>query len=105
MFFGAWLFIFMPSSPATTRLLTPEERRVAVERIRENKTGINNPHFKKYQLLEALKGTQLVMFFPPIEPPCLSFNIPSTPRCAAVSLRVGCHGGQHLQWFVCFSNP
>ncbi|KAG8878927.1 hypothetical protein FRB98_005910 [Tulasnella sp. 332] len=62
MFFGTCLLFFMPSSPATTRLLSPEERRIAVERIRDNKTGINNPHFKTSQLIESLKDVRLYLF-------------------------------------------
>lgn len=62
MFFGVVLFFFMPASPASTKYLTEEETKIAVERIRENKTGINDTRFKSYQLLEALKDPRLYLF-------------------------------------------
>jgi ACS family allantoate permease-like MFS transporter len=62
MFFGVLLFFFMPASPASTKYLTEEETKIAVERIRENKTGINDTRFKPYQLLEALKDPRLYLF-------------------------------------------
>lgn len=59
---GVVLFFCMPSSPATTRLLSPEDQIIAVARIRENKTGINDPHFKFDQLKEALLDPRLWLF-------------------------------------------
>jgi hypothetical protein len=40
---------FFPDSPTTARFLTPEERVLAVERIKINQTGVENKHFKKQQ--------------------------------------------------------
>lgn len=37
------------------KFLNEEEKAVAVERLRDNRTGVANKEFKKYQLLEALK--------------------------------------------------
>lgn len=62
MFFGVVLFFFMPASPAATKYLNEEDTRIAVERIRENKTGINDTRFKYYQLWEALKDPRLYLF-------------------------------------------
>lgn len=59
---GCFLFFFMPSSPATTKYLTSKERAIAIERIRTNKTGINNRHFKREQLIEAVKDPRLYLF-------------------------------------------
>lgn len=61
--FGFTVFFFMPASPATAKALTAEERKIAVERIRENKTGINNKEFKWYQLRESLLDVRLYLFF------------------------------------------
>ena len=36
------------------RWLSTEEKKLAVERLRDNNTGIKNTHFKRYQLIEAL---------------------------------------------------
>lgn len=62
IFFGVVLFFFMPASPAATRWLDEDETRIAIERIRENKTGINDKRFKFYQLWEALKDPRLYLF-------------------------------------------
>lgn len=62
-FFGVVVFFVMPASPDTAKFLSMEERSIAVLRIRENKTGLNNPHFKWYQCWEALKDARLYLFF------------------------------------------
>jgi len=46
-----WL---MPDNQLNAWFLTPEERLMAVERIRKNQQGVGNKHFKMYQLKEAL---------------------------------------------------
>lgn len=40
---------FFPDSPATAWFLTPEERVIAVERIKVNQAGVENKHFKTEQ--------------------------------------------------------
>lgn len=62
MFFGIVLFFVMPASPADTKYFNETERKIAIERIRDNKTGINDKEFKKYQLVEALKDVKLYLF-------------------------------------------
>lgn len=52
----AWsitFLIFMPDLPSTARFLTPQERRIAVERVASNRSGIKNHTFKKYQVRQA----------------------------------------------------
>jgi MFS family permease len=46
-----WL---MPDNQLNAWFLTPQERIMAVERIRKNQQGVGNKHFKMYQLKEAL---------------------------------------------------
>ena len=41
-------FLF-PDSPANAWFLTPEERIIAVERIKVNQAGVENKHFKMEQ--------------------------------------------------------
>lgn len=53
----------MPSLPETTKYLTPDERRIAVARIAENKSGTHDTKFKKYQLWEAVKDIRLYLVF------------------------------------------
>ncbi len=52
---SAILWYFMPNSPLDARFLNDEEKMIAVERLRDNRTGVANREFKKYQLIEALK--------------------------------------------------
>ncbi|KAF3407313.1 hypothetical protein DPV78_001090 [Talaromyces pinophilus] len=60
---GIIMFIFLPDSPVTAKGLTLRERRIAVERLRENQTGIENKHLKPYQIWEAFTDYKLYMFF------------------------------------------
>ncbi|KAJ5573466.1 uncharacterized protein N7459_007893 [Penicillium hispanicum] len=60
---GIIMFIFLPDSPVTARGLSKRERRTAVDRIRENQTGVENKHLKPYQIVEAFKDYKLYMFF------------------------------------------
>ncbi|CAK5282685.1 unnamed protein product [Mycena citricolor] len=54
-------FLF-PDSPTNAWFLTPHERAVAVMRIKVNQTGIENKHFKKEQLIEALTDPKTWLF-------------------------------------------
>ncbi|KKK26697.1 putative MFS allantoate transporter [Aspergillus rambellii] len=60
---GIVMFIFLPDSPVTAPGLTPRERRIAVERIRENQTGVENKHLKPHQILEAFMDYKVYFFF------------------------------------------
>lgn len=60
---GVVLFFFLPDSPVTAKMLTPQQRRWAVERLRENQTGVENKHLKAYQVREAFKDVKLYLFF------------------------------------------
>jgi hypothetical protein len=57
------MFIFLPDSPVTAKGLSDRERRVAVERLRGNQTGIENKHLKPYQIKEAFLDYKLYLFF------------------------------------------
>ena len=57
------LYLFLPNSPVNARLLTHRQRRIAVERLRNNQTGIENKTFKMYQVKEAFLDYKLYMFF------------------------------------------
>jgi MFS family permease len=60
---GIVLFFFLPDSPVTARNLSHREKRIAVERLRVNQTGIENKHFKWYQVREAFCDYKLYLFF------------------------------------------
>lgn len=60
---GIVLFIFLPDSPVTARFLSHSEKRTSVERLRDNQTGVENKHFKLYQVKEAFCDYKTLMFF------------------------------------------
>ncbi|KAF8687957.1 hypothetical protein AX14_003576 [Amanita brunnescens Koide BX004] len=47
-------WFFFPDSPANAYFLTPEERVLAVRRIKANQAGVENKYWKKAQFIEAL---------------------------------------------------
>ncbi|KAL4967095.1 MFS general substrate transporter [Aspergillus stella-maris] len=53
LIWGIVLFIFLPGSPMTTKFLDERERFIAVDRLKENMTGLDNKEFKWYQVREA----------------------------------------------------
>ncbi|KDN47008.1 MFS general substrate transporter [Tilletiaria anomala UBC 951] len=60
---GIVVLAFFPSSPETFKLLSHREKLIAVERIRENQTGLHNKKFKWYQLREAFLDPRLYLLF------------------------------------------
>ncbi|KAH8895591.1 allantoate permease [Thozetella sp. PMI_491] len=54
---GLLTFFFMPDNPMTSRL-TEKEKRWAIERLRSNMTGVENKHFKRYQVIECFFDPQ-----------------------------------------------
>lgn len=63
VFFGVLVFFVMPADPATAKFLTERERMIAVERMREVKTGGIHKDFKMNQFWEALRDPRLYLFF------------------------------------------
>ena len=57
------MFLLLPDSPVTAPLLSQRHRRMAVERIRENQTGVENKRFKAYQVKEAFLDYKLYIMF------------------------------------------
>lgn len=57
------MFIFLPDSPVTAKGLSIDQRRLAVRRLRGNQTGVENKHFKWYQVREAFLDVKLPLFF------------------------------------------
>lgn len=50
---GTIVIFFLPDNPMKSRL-SHDEKIWAIERLRENQTGIENKHFKPKQALECL---------------------------------------------------
>ncbi|KAI1495009.1 major facilitator superfamily transporter allantoate [Biscogniauxia mediterranea] len=61
-FMGVLFLYLMPDSQLNARFLTPEERVMAVERIRVNQQGVGNKHFKWYQAKEAFTDPMIWAF-------------------------------------------
>ncbi|KAM0249681.1 hypothetical protein ACHAQJ_008942 [Trichoderma viride] len=55
LFVGWW----MPDSPMRAKCFSEEDKRLMIERVRDNQTGIQNRKWKKYQFLEGLKDPQI----------------------------------------------
>ncbi|PMD67054.1 allantoate permease [Hyaloscypha bicolor E] len=51
LFIGWWL----PDSPMKARCFSEDEKRMMIERVRANETGIQNKTYKTYQMLETIK--------------------------------------------------
>ncbi|KAI3331192.1 putative MFS allantoate transporter [Ustulina deusta] len=60
---GIVMFIFLPDSPVTAKSLSRAEKRMTVQRLRENQTGIENKHVKMYQVKEAFFDIKSYLFF------------------------------------------
>lgn len=60
---GIVMIIFLPDSPVTAPRLSDREKRLAVERLRDNQTGIENRNFKPRQVLEAFLDWKVWTFF------------------------------------------
>jgi MFS family permease len=57
-----FIILFLDNNPAEAKFLTAEEKTWAVERLRDNNTGIESKEFKWNQLLEAMLSPQLWLF-------------------------------------------
>ncbi|KAK7701889.1 hypothetical protein SLS64_010023 [Diaporthe eres] len=55
---GVLVICIVPDNPMKCKFLTRDEKVWAVERLRENKTGIENKHFKAHQAWECFKDPQ-----------------------------------------------
>lgn len=60
---GVALFYLMPDQPLTARFLGPKERKMAVARVSENMTTMENDKFKLYQVIEGLTDLKMWLLF------------------------------------------
>ena len=60
---GIVLILFLPDSPVTAKSLSPRQRRIIVERTKEDQTGVENKTFKPYQVAEAALDYKTYLFF------------------------------------------
>ena len=58
VFYGAFVGWWMPDSIMRAKCFSEEDKKLMVERVRSNQTGIQNREFKKQQLWEGLTDPQ-----------------------------------------------
>ncbi|KAJ5150344.1 uncharacterized protein N7482_010802 [Penicillium canariense] len=51
---SVFIGIFLPDSPMSAKCFAEDEKRLMIERVRHNETGIENKQYKKYQVIEAI---------------------------------------------------
>jgi len=56
--YGVFVGWYMPDSPMRAKCWSEEDKRLMVERVRSNQTGVQNRIFKKEQVIEALLDPQ-----------------------------------------------
>lgn len=59
VFWGLFVIWWMPDSPMRAKCFSEEDKRLMVERLRSNQTGIQNRKFRSYQIKEALCDPQM----------------------------------------------
>jgi uncharacterized membrane protein len=55
---GCFVLFWMPDSPMRAKCFSEEDKRLMVERVRVNQTGIQNRKFRKEQMWEAFRDPQ-----------------------------------------------
>ncbi|WBW73458.1 transmembrane transporter [Schizosaccharomyces osmophilus] len=57
----SFVYIIFPKNPVHAKFLNTREKRVAIERVRKNRTGMETKKFKLSQALEAFKDPQVIL--------------------------------------------
>lgn len=52
---GAFIGWWLPDSPMKAKCFTEDQKRLMIERVRQNETGIQNRTYKPHQMKEALR--------------------------------------------------
>ncbi|RDW61934.1 hypothetical protein BP6252_11367 [Coleophoma cylindrospora] len=55
------IYFVLPDTPASASFLTERQRMIAVERLRQNRTGVKTTKFKWSQAWEALRDPQIIL--------------------------------------------
>lgn len=58
---GTSLWWILPDTPINCKWLTERERVIAIQRLKDNRTGVKNNHHKKEQVLETLTDYRVWM--------------------------------------------
>jgi MFS family permease len=59
---GVCLMVWMPDSPMRAKCFTEEDKKLMVERVRSNQTGMQNKEFRREQVIEAFKDPQMYCY-------------------------------------------
>lgn len=57
---GILVILFMPDNPMTSKF-SAKEKIWAIERLRDNQTGVENKHFKRHQVYECFRDPQTLL--------------------------------------------
>ncbi|KAL5337191.1 major facilitator superfamily domain-containing protein [Aspergillus crustosus] len=60
--FGIFVLWWLPDSPMRAKCFSEEDKRLMVERVRSNQTGLQNKKFRAYQVWEAAKDPQIYCY-------------------------------------------
>lgn len=60
---GILALIMLPDLPSTAKFLTEAEKVIVAKRVSENRQGIKNRHFKKYQVWQTLRDPKTWILF------------------------------------------
>lgn len=58
VFWGLFVLWWMPDSPMKAHCFSEEDKKLMVERVRSNRTGLQNRKYRKEQVWEAFKDPQ-----------------------------------------------
>jgi sugar phosphate permease len=64
---GIFVLWWLPDSPMRAKCFSEADKKLMVERVRSNQTGLQNKKFRAYQIKEALLDPQVIsplLFFP-----------------------------------------
>jgi hypothetical protein len=56
---GAFVLLYMPDSPMRAKCFSEEDKKLMIERVRSNQTGVQNKRFRKEQMIEAFLDPQM----------------------------------------------
>lgn len=59
---GFFVLFWMPDSPMRAKCFSEEDKKLMIERVRSNQTGVQNKRFRKEQMWEALKDPQMYCY-------------------------------------------
>lgn len=57
-FWGVFVIWWLPDSPMRAKCFSEEDKKLMIERVRSNQTGLQNKKFRAYQMKEALMDPQ-----------------------------------------------